>query len=98
MRPPTRASSRAFSPASPSRTDTAATRGRSSRACLELFLAARSGRTRRHSERMHVKVEDRLLFLPLGRLFLPKPDHLPHHLGVEAVPLRFGEDVADVVR
>ena len=46
---------------------------------------------------MQIEVEQRFLLLPLGARPSSEPDHLAHDLGVEPLPLRLGEDVADVV-
>src|SRR5687768_2779721 len=47
---------------------------------------------------MHIEVEDRLGLLPFIGVLLPDANHLAHDLGVEAVALGFGENVADIVR
>ena len=52
---------------------------------------------RQHPQRVQIGVQDQLVLLPLLGVLLAQADHGAQRLDVEAVALRFGIDVADVV-
>jgi hypothetical protein len=47
-------------------------------------------------QRAAVEVEQLVLLLAVGLFHFPQLDHLAHDLGVEAVALGFGVDLADI--